>query len=1327
MKPIIPRSFRRAIALAGPLLWLSSAPVSTAALKVAGQMLIDVHHTRGITTSESGPDLLVDAWTNYGTAGGSFVRPSDSPYSATMANLPPWLTADKGGISAPEATGGRALVASFATPPELQGNSPYSIEVWLWKNNTASDQRGVFAWTENNTPSGDAGKLCAGNPAVLHNNAKDLNWTTLPTDGAWHHVAVTFDGATEKLYLDGSLQSSAAKTLNVSSGTYYPMLFSGIVSLPPTNTSFSLNGAIASVRVHTDALSAADVANNNAEGIGAVPVIDVSVKATAPSSVTATTATLNGNLFSTTDAATTSLTFYYGTTDPGATTSGWEGSTTLAAPNSAGDFSAPVSGLVANTTYKVRVRGLNGSGEAWSAPVSFRTPGPPIIANLAANPGISGNATLSSSLDPNGYSTTVKLYWGTTDGGTVAASWANEVDLGVRPAGTVSQGLTGLSVGVPYYFTFFASNAAGDVFATPTRSFRLRDIPATSDLLFSALTDVLPESGPAGSWPTFLPAGQTLTPINGPSVKQFGGVKWMKNLSASSQGYRLQDPSIPGGNYSIPIEVNGATIVVAVKPLPRIGSDNWDCIVDIFYNRLMLGMRNDTGQVCTWRNGDLALSGATLPVGEVSVLSMVVQPDGAYKVWANGVEIMNIGRNAGSAYPDMDFLVPNVPGGFANAINLGRNNPDGWPVFNGHIGDVFVYKTALGDTPRQALEADLTAKFVTSATLEYTITATAGANGTISSPGAVGVLQGEDKTYTISGDSGFVVGDVVVDGVSIGPVLSYTFTDVSAPHTIAASFISLPPQTITATAGANGSISPSGAISVPAGANQTFTITPDSGYKIEDVLVNGVSVGVPSSYTFNFVVAPHTISVSFAPLSLNIPRSGDLLFSAITDDLPGDGEATGNWPMYVPAGALTALSSPTVEVLEGIKWEKNVHAEADGFRVGTQQSSPIPVNGATVVAVVKPVRNPNGDPWTSVVDVFYNRLVLGVKNATGQVVVWRNGTLVDSGSYSIPDGQETVLSLVVQPTGEFVAYANGRAVIVNNSTSDMTSLDPTWLGSSLGFWSYINVGRNEPDGWTTFNGNIGDVFLYKTALSESELGQLESILRPRFGIVLRTITASAGPNGSINPEGNVLVLDGQDQTFDITADSGYAIDDVLVNGVSVGDVPSYTFEAVAANQTISVSFVELPGYDAWVTGFFPVPGDPNAARTADPDNDGDDNLTEFALDGDPTSGAASGKVKSAIEQLGGDPALVITLPVRDGAAFGGFPALEATIGDVIYTIEGSNNLSAFDQNILEVTPAFDAGLPFLSSGWTYRSFRLAGAVPVRGATGFLRCTIGDPN
>ena len=68
--------------------------------------------------------------------------------------------------------------------------------------------------------------------------------------------------------------------------------------------------------------------------------------------------------------------------------------------------------------------------------------------------------------------------------------------------------------------------------------------------------------------------------------------------------------------------------------------------------------------------------------------------------------------------------------------------------------------------------------------------------------------------------------DVLVDGVSVGAVTSYTFTNVTANHTIAASF-AIDTYTITASAGANGTISPSGHVTVNYGANQTFTITPD--------------------------------------------------------------------------------------------------------------------------------------------------------------------------------------------------------------------------------------------------------------------------------------------------------------------------------------------------------------------------------------------------------------------------------------------------------------------------------------------------------------------
>jgi hypothetical protein len=68
---------------------------------------------------------------------------------------------------------------------------------------------------------------------------------------------------------------------------------------------------------------------------------------------------------------------------------------------------------------------------------------------------------------------------------------------------------------------------------------------------------------------------------------------------------------------------------------------------------------------------------------------------------------------------------------------------------------------------------------------------------------------------------------------------------------------------ISATAGTGGSISPSGSVSVNAGANQSFTIAASTGYRISNVAVDGASKGAVSSYTFNNVSANHTIAASF--------------------------------------------------------------------------------------------------------------------------------------------------------------------------------------------------------------------------------------------------------------------------------------------------------------------------------------------------------------------------------------------------------------------------------------------------------------------------------
>ena len=71
-------------------------------------------------------------------------------------------------------------------------------------------------------------------------------------------------------------------------------------------------------------------------------------------------------------------------------------------------------------------------------------------------------------------------------------------------------------------------------------------------------------------------------------------------------------------------------------------------------------------------------------------------------------------------------------------------------------------------------------------------------------------------------------------------------------------------RVIEASCGENGSINPAGKVSVPKGGNQTFAITPDNGYHIADVLVDGKSVGAVKEYTFKDVTEGHTIAVTFA-------------------------------------------------------------------------------------------------------------------------------------------------------------------------------------------------------------------------------------------------------------------------------------------------------------------------------------------------------------------------------------------------------------------------------------------------------------------------------
>jgi hypothetical protein len=225
-----------------------------------------------------------------------------------------------------------------------------------------------------------------------------------------------------------------------------------------------------------------------------------------------------------------------------------------------------------------------------------------------------------------------------------------------------------------------------------------------------------------------------------------------------------------------------------------------------------------------------------------------------------------------------------------------------------------------------------TTSSTTSVPVRYSITALYGVGGTISPSGTSSLNYGESKTFTITPNTGYRIAIVVVDGMSVGAVNSYTFSNVAANHYIVATFTaadftttpapttiptttttsvlptttttsvtttilttsttsvhttipttttSIPPTTstyvtttssttsvpvrysITALYGVGGTISPSGTSSLNYGESKTFTITPNTGYRIAIVVVDGMSVGAVNSYTFSNVTANHYIVATF--------------------------------------------------------------------------------------------------------------------------------------------------------------------------------------------------------------------------------------------------------------------------------------------------------------------------------------------------------------------------------------------------------------------------------------------------------------------------------
>ena len=127
------------------------------------------------------------------------------------------------------------------------------------------------------------------------------------------------------------------------------------------------------------------------------------------------------------------------------------------------------------------------------------------------------------------------------------------------------------------------------------------------------------------------------------------------------------------------------------------------------------------------------------------------------------------------------------------------------------------------------------------------------------------------------------------------------------------------------------------------------------------------------------------------------------------------------------------------------------------------------------------------------------------------------------------------------------------------------------------------IDRNDGNGFVDINGANGAAYTTGVTDKDCDGFKYQCVIRNAAGSVTTdtavltvkekyTITATAGAHGSISPSGNVEVLEGSSQIFVITAEDGYEIDSLTVDGKAVDAATSYTFENVAAAHTIAVTF-----------------------------------------------------------------------------------------------------------------------------------------------------------
>ena len=376
---------------------------------------------------------------------------------------------------------------------------------------------------------------------------------------------------------------------------------------------------------------------------------------------------------------------------------------------------------------------------------------------------------------------------------------------------------------------------------------------------------------------------------------------------------------------------------------------------------------------------------------------------------------------------------------------------------------------------------------------------------------------------------------------------------------------------ITATAGKGGTITTEDLTDgkITEGESATFTITPNSGYEIADVKVDGNSVGKKTSYTFSDVDKAHKIEVTFA--FANYTAENPFVFpetKGVTSTLEAehatelinsnDSDSDPNWPLTITSEGWASngkfLNCMAYKDYAKYAYTANVpgiYKVTGTYRAGALNKLAFSEEGSKIKAAqVECPSTKEGNNLT--VKTF--ELNIEVKTAGAGTLVL---TAPDTNKAPQLDKLEIEL---IRTAGEADLTELTATIAEAEKVLNAEDKDKYAATALVELQKMVNDGKA-----FTENTSQADVDAKKAEI-KAKIADIQT----QF-----TITATAGEGGKIAPEATTTVYKGTSKVFTITPDKGYHIESITVDGENVETIATeYAFEDIVANHTIEVTFAK---------------------------------------------------------------------------------------------------------------------------------------------------------